>query len=82
MAVYRLCAPAVATLVLMGCGSAPAQKVTPDKPEQTEQQRERCYQTSWWAETSAVIYRRFDEEHQPQPAQTENQPAAATEECP
>jgi outer membrane biogenesis lipoprotein LolB len=81
--VNRLClAPVAVALLLNGCSSAAPEKITPDKPEQTQQERERCYQTSWWAETSAVIYRRFDEEHQPQPAQGENQPAAATEECP
>lgn len=78
----RWCAPAVVALLLMGCNSAPADKVTPDLPEQAQQAREQCYQTSWWAETSAVIYRRFDEEHRPQPAQADNQPAAAMEECP
>jgi len=80
----RWCAPAAAALILMGCSSAPADKVTPDLPEQAqhEHEHERCYQTSWWAETSAVIYRRFDEEHRPQPAQADNQPAAAMEECP
>ncbi|GLK87011.1 hypothetical protein [Pseudomonas turukhanskensis] len=78
----RVCFIAAVVLLTQGCSSAEPQKITPDKPEPTQEARERCYQTSWWAETSAVIYRRFDEEHQPQPAQGENQPAAATEECP
>ncbi|PTQ72845.1 hypothetical protein [Pseudomonas sp. GV071] len=79
----RLSAPAAATLLMLGCSSAEPQKVTPTASTQAQQAGEQgCYQTSWWAETSAVIYRRFDEEHRPQPAQGDNQPAAATEECP
>lgn len=77
-----LCVPVALGSLLLGCSSAPEQKVTPDKPEQAQQAGEpSCYQTSWWAETSAVIYRRFDEEHRPQPAQRDDQPAAAMEEC-
>jgi uncharacterized protein YceK len=80
---HRVSLVAAVALLMQGCSSAESQTVMPTAPTPAQQARQpSCYQTSWWAETSAVIYRRFDEEHRPQPAQGEDQPAAATEECP
>ncbi|RJG12435.1 hypothetical protein D3879_03855 [Pseudomonas cavernicola] len=69
----------------VGCAGAPegqAEEAGQDQPQARERS---CYQAGWWAETAAVIYRRFGEDDMPKPALKEGEPLSAMpsmDECP